>query len=100
MVTQGAIMLELMRAKTGRKNRAVECDVDGSDIGEVISKLLARECSVQCSMAAIRDRLVRKMLQEDPANVGRVPWSVTDEATYDDVCRALRSAGAAGRSRD
>ena len=36
-------------------------------------------------MAAIRDRLVHKMLQEDPANAGRVPWNITDEAAYDDA---------------
>ena len=36
-------------------------------------------------MAAIRDRLVRKILQDDPANEDRVLWIITDEAAYDDA---------------
>ena len=73
MATQGAMMLELMRGKPCRNIRAIKRDVDGRDIKQVVLKLLARECSVQGSFAAIQDRLLRKMLQEDPANAGRVP---------------------------
>ena len=80
MATQGAMMLELMRGKPGRNNRVVKRNIDGRDIEEVASERLARECSGQGSVAAIRDRLVREILQEDPANAGRVPWNITDEA--------------------
>ena len=85
MATQGEMMVELMRGKVGRNNRAVKRDVDRLDIEEVVSELLAWEYSVQGSVAAIRDRLMRNILQDDPANAGKVPWSITDEAAYDDA---------------
>ena len=46
MATQGAMMLELMRGKPGRNNRAVKRDTDGRNIDGVVSELLTRECSV------------------------------------------------------
>ena len=36
-------------------------------------------------MAAIRERLVRRILLNDPANEGLVPWGPTDEAAHDDA---------------
>ena len=85
MAMQGPMMENLMRGKPGRNNRATKRDIDGRNIDEVVAELLARECSVQGSVAAIRDRLLRKVLQDDPANAGKVPWSITDEAAYDDA---------------
>ena len=85
MAKQGPMMEYLMRGKPGRNNREIKRDINGHNIDEVVSELLARECSVQGFVAAIRDRLLRKVLQDDPANAGMVPWSITDEAAYDDA---------------
>ena len=101
MATQGAMMLEVMRGKPGRNNRATKRDVDARNIEDVVSELLAWQCSVQGSVAAIRDRRVRKMLQDNPANAGKVPWSIVVEAAYDDAQLAglLAPPGAAAIMR-
>ena len=68
-----------------RNRRATKREVDGRDIEEVVAELLVRECSVQGFVAAIRERLVRRILLDDPANEGLVPWGPTDEAAHDDA---------------
>ena len=75
-------MLELMRRKPGWNNRAVKRDVNGRDIDKVVSELLAQDCSIQCFVTAIRDRLVRCILREGPK---KVPSSPMGEVAHDNA---------------
>ena len=72
-------------SRLDRDRRAAKREVDGRNIEDVVVELLARECSVQGSMAAIRERLVRRILLDDSANEGLVPWGPTDEAAHNDA---------------
>ena len=72
-------------SRLDRDRLATKREVDGRDIEDVVAELLARECSVQGSEAAIRERLVRRILLDDPANEGQVPWGPTDKAAHDDA---------------
>ena len=46
---------------------------------------IAEQPNAMGSVAAIRERLVRRILLDKPANEGRVPWSPRDEAAHDNA---------------
>ena len=70
------MMLELMK---NRKNRAVKRDVDGRDIDEVVSELLAQGYSFQGSVTAIRNEFASQLVRVFPKdNLVQIKPSHTD----------------------
>ena len=92
MAEQGALV---RTSKLDRHHRDTQRGVYGRNIEEVTAELQARACSIQGSIAAIRDRLVRRILLENPDYEGKVSWSIKDEVAYEDALFAGAPAAAA-----